>query len=231
MAGNYGWVENQIRSGALAPYQPGGTAGGPKYYAAPGLDYGSLAYAPKWEQGAYGYGPRAVGMGGVPMGGARKGRYQYTYHPGRARPQKQGRGRGTGNALMDVLTPITTQPLYSAEHTERGINQIYAEAAGEMALPHAMKRWDRPGVSRSPASESLAMTRGVVPAMAGSARGAEGMRISDRVANLQHLLQTESYGENIAQQMAGGHLRGEAGRESGQAMQMNALIALLRQLI
>ncbi|HUU23457.1 MAG TPA: hypothetical protein VM389_13075 [Phycisphaerae bacterium] len=224
VGGNFGWVENQIRAGLLRPYNP--VAGGKTYYAKPGLTYAQLPQSERWEQGGATYGPQTKGWAGTSISPARDVRRSWTHRSGQS--AQAGRAGATGNPILDVLSPINTQGIYGNEQTEKALNQIYARGAEEAAMPAAMKAWDRPGASRDPGRAALAIQRKVIPALSEARSAAEGLRLSDRAANVQHLLETEQQGEMLAQGIAGRQLQ-QTG--AGQADQQNALLSLLRMYL
>jgi hypothetical protein len=118
-----------------------------------------------------------------------------------ANPMQQRGPISTPQAGMNINTSIQPKPIYEPWMTQRGMNQIGADAAQASNLPYLMKQFDRPGMSRSEGSLGLAGPMAAnMQANAGIDQG--NLMMDDMFANQKQML-------------AGEIARGQEGRSLG----------------
>lgn len=122
---------------------------------------------------------------------------------GGAKPQATG--VGTMPRTGQVTGSITPQPVYAPWMTNAAANQAQAQFENQATLPGVLKQFDRPGVSRSPGSISMAIP--LIAALRGQgAQEAENVRMGDMMTNRQAMLNgqiaQEQEGLNLMQLLA-----------------------------
>lgn len=103
-------------------------------------------------------------------------------------PPAQASG-GTGQAgVGQISSSITPRPVYSDAMTTKARNMAVNDAMRRASPISAYKKFDRPGASRSLATQQLAMPT-IAGAYVDAAKAKAGIPLADLIANEQNLFQ------------------------------------------